>query len=836
VIKVYIALFLSTCLLIADNPAEYYPESNETTTELLNSENSSEEGEESTVFSTVRKSNMTVKRDTDGTYKAYKTNKDGELVQTDVNASMPYELIKFSKEIKGRANFNVLSSIINENNLTDVISQDPENSSYDNLMINRGDTSIMSSLTKGRQLAETIALAQAPISNFIRCYISRKLMPAMMCPIQEKTAIFGGDIGSDVDAQKKECDEYCQEDFSCFSIDQNLQKSKNLSMSGSISGGLVLTEALDDRLRLQTIEMRFSLSEEIYEQYPDFNITKTPLQFKYDLSLTHQNGDVYEMYKGAQIYLKDEVIVFKAHLSGVFQKIDMAFFDIVNSKENEPAEWPVQLESVIANYEDTKYYYCDAIQTIPLGAICKGKRVQVVTDSGILKDICVTEDGKSGPEPTTGGYYSKNACNTKCYISQDCTPTYTVPGTDITVNAYETDIGCIDTPENARCTISKCKKLFADNNSTIFEEFNYINEIEKVITVQNEIPTREMRPNIILAGEITETGPGSQTFIDSMKDHAYIEMVENSRYTHTNYTLEKPTDIQMGYTFNLIAKDVRELTWKIKPSNIAYDNTAKYKYVVMKLTHSIRPLDGVYNTNGNQINITGEELFNDITYALMLSPSNFQVFKQDFQSQYFEIITEAVDASGAAGSINTMERGQWLNLLGYGTSNLMYDAINDEWLSYSLSSYAPSFNNGIFEKGIPVKEFLIFTDMYADIESMNGGYVHSQKDAAGNVKRIYSGDWNEIEQSRFHKVELYGFYSDYRLTYTEVQNNLIEKNIFFDSLNRRKYNHSITGDALINRRIELYLQGPINDMSVVSKIKPNDYDIGNKAFIFTLIQ
>lgn len=835
--KALLFMVALTWALFAIDVTEYYPEGNSS----IDLESSVEAGAPSTAFSTVRESSIDVDRDEYGNYSSVGYDENGTQVPREVNASKPSEMLQFAKAIRGRANLGVISKIANDNNLSHLLTTDVHDIDIESLRAKLDENhSLITSYEKGMVLAETIASLQTPMNNFLRCFISRKLMPAMECPLVSKTALFGGDVASDLDKNRKECNNYCKDYYGCFSVNQNMPKEIDLGLSGGLAQGWDGMANIPDVTNLGYVEFAYRLDlEAIHQVLPDYELQKENVYFRFDLISRSSDGIEHKLFDGAQVAMRGDEIVYRANVGGVYSHLDLKMYKpktdngVLNDAMTEG--WPVELVSAKAVFSEDSYYYCDATQVILPGQICKGERVQIVTDSGIIKEICVSSDPEAnGPEPTTAAYYTRSSCERKCYRGAECTPTYNIPGTDISIASYSVEIGCIDTPDNVRCTTQKCQEYFTDNEATIFEEYNYVDEEVKVPTIQNQAPTNYMRPSIDLAGELTATGPNSQVFVDSMKDQAYLEMVGSSRYTFTDKLMNDATDIQMHYSFQKLAENQRKLEWLIKPSNIAFDGAPSYKYIVLRLTHTIRPLDAIISVGaGVQVIGNGESSFNDIAYAVMSAPGNFKVYKRELEKEMMTIETQEVNISGETV---VREVPIWHVLNSEEVIDKMYDPISDEWQNYALSMDAIAFDSAPFERGVPIKQYTVSNDLYADLEAMNGGYVHYQTLPSGDIQRKYSGAFNDIERSRLRRVEVYGIYSPTPLSYAQLHARVNEGTIFFDNINQLMYDRPIKGDARVNDRIDLFLQGPVEDMNVISIIRPRESEYGKKSFLFTIVQ
>jgi len=849
--RLIILLMAFVSVVMAVDPDNYYPENNES----VNISGSIDTGSASTIYSTVRPSSIDVEQNEYGEFHTFSYDENGTKVDADINGSKPSELLEFAKAVHPKADMGMISRIANENNLTHTLSRDPNDltieSLYQKLDLNN---TVITGYEKGAMLAQTIASLQTPINNYIKCFISRELSPAMECPLSDKTALFGGDIYSDLATKKKECDDYCKDYKQCFSVNQNISPIVQLSaVEGSIMNGRSASVTVHNITRVGYIELTFELDADLYNTMPDFNVTKENIGFRFDMTGHSVDGSSHKLFNATQVVMRDDKVIYRANVSGAFVGFDFVFYVPKLASEALASEhrWPVIVSSAKAVYEDSSYYYCDATQVVLPGEICRGERIQITTDSGIIKDLCRMYDASiEGPEPSTGAYYTQASCDRRCYSAQECSPTYTIPGSDIAVSSYQIRIGCVDASDNVRCTEQKCQEYFTDLNATIFEEYNFQNEDEKVPTLLNQAPTNFPRPNIYLSQELTSTGPDSTAFIESMKDVAYVEMVEHSRFTRGNKTLNEATDIQMNFNFLELAANQRKLEWLIKPSNVAFDGSARYKYVVMRLTHSLKPKDAVYTTSEETMTADGTRVFSDIAYAVMTSTGDFKVYKRDLERELMEEVTEMVQMPCESVSDDYRANSQnvdgncyvpkpmakWYVLESAKVIDKMYDTANNAWLNYDTSMPAPSFDAVPFQRGEPIKTFTVSNDLYADIDLMSGGYVHYQTQPNGTYERTYHGTFDNAERSNLRRIEMYGFYSDTPLSYAQLQGRIGEDTIFFDNINQNLYRRPITGDAALNRDIELYFQGPIDDMNVISVIKPKEREYGKKTFIFSVIQ
>ena len=170
--------------------------------------------------------------------------------------------------------------------------------------------------------------------------------------------------------------------------------------------------------------------------------------------------------------------------------------------------------------------------------------------------------------------------------------------------------------------------------------------------------------------------------------------------------------------------------------------------------------------------------------------------------------------------------------------NKKWSSSNHSWLAYDMNDYVHSYKNGPLGRGYLYEEREVFARMYAFFQSNEGTLIRNQSynSNTGNMEKIYNGEFNNDYKGTVYDVKAYLFYADHPIKYSEVDSYLIDSNVFFQQTERHKFGKKITGDGVLNNKIEFYLQGKADNVSIYLKMHPSGNEVGKKGFIFTLMK
>ena len=720
----------------------------------------------------------------------------------------------------------------------------------DDMIAAEPNSKLSKGMIKGQQIRSLFSQNDLIEPEYVNCYISRKLTPVFYCPIESVVENYGGNIDMFQEEALKDCNDACKEYTQCAASPIVLG-STNISFDGSSSIEIVSYEGVEKTFNVsnKTVTKSFSLDFTV-NQYADANTSvgfkKHKYFVKFDVDgFSNETNQWENISKQNLLKIDNNELRYTVFVSGVFKKIrikfytpfvllnnrDVSLYDILNSQDNMGLEENSIINSIVVkgtiDYEDANMYYCPSTQFINGQSECAGRIVHKEI-AGVDRAICLLGDDLGGPEPTTGAYYDKDSCERRCYIQDECKPTYTYPDGEGTMNiaSYQPVVGCVDDASggNRRCTQELCEKLFAENNETVLEEKNYYDEMKYETTVLSGI-TKSQRPSVDYTREKAEAAkPGSLVFIDEMKDSAYNYMANHLNYNYTSKTLGQPTEIQLSKNFKSIGGDY-SLEAKIKPSNIAYDGGNRYFYIIVKMwqsyTNRLTSGDATQDPKANQ----------DLELLEFFNTDNLKVFRIEPEVRYLYEYND--------GNASTPPEKKWMEVAQPPQPiNKKWSNSNHSWLAYDSNDYVHFFKSGPLSRGYLYEKKKVFARMYAFFQSNEGLLIRNQSynSNTGNMEKIYNGNFNKDNKGTVYDVKAYLFYTKHPIKYSEVDSYLVDSNVFFQQTERHKFGGKITGDGVVNNKIEFYLQGKAENMSIYIKMHPSGNEVDKKGFIFTLMK
>lgn len=821
----------------------------------------------------------------DGVVHYYYENNDTEIRFGEDNTTglidrgRNFEAIGTSSAVDENGKFSVDTSVVSRIFMTEddakrYFNPDSAGIMIENIIEADPNSNLSIGMKKGEELRTLISSSLPIVPEYVKCYISRQLTPMFYCPYESVTAVYGGNIELFQNEAREDCNSNCKVTSTCMSSPIDTGESA-INLGGYANGSLEVANrdsyttsfSVSDLTITEAIEFNFQVNYDPNNEMTEEDIAllrDVPYNIKISISgKLQRNGEWAEIVHLANVKLDDKIIRAKFYLGEVFTDIRITFFspyiNIYNKETNRLStksyseileeqatdlangteeEGYLQVSSIIASanvlYMDSKIYYCPETQFVSDNSDfeCTGEiRHSIV--GGVLREICYMPNSYvSGSEPTTGAFYNQQQCNARCYIEQDCRPTYAVPTTGgaIDTSSYQATVGCVDDGDNPKCTKELCESLYADINATVLEEASYYNDIERLITVKSGI-TVAQRPAIDYVGETSSVVmPNSPVFLNSMKDHAYAYMSNFIRYTASESSLGEATKIVQNNRKEELDGD-RALYWQLKPSNIAYDGYPKYQYVIAKVFQSY--LDrSTTSSSGDGMK------YQDISYVEVLGVDNLTTFRITPRAYYLD----SQDTTGTTADGNTTviaTNTKWKELAYNPNNDIVkkWSDSNGEFLAYSENDNVGFISSSPFLRTEIYHEKKILSSIYGVIENKDGILIKNQvsNDTGVVDGKKYSGVYQLYYRGQIVNLILYGFYTNQPIKYNQLPQYLVDENIFYNHTNS-SYGQEIIGDGNLNDNIELYLKGSINNMSVLARVKPASKEYGKKAFIFTLMR
>jgi len=720
----------------------------------------------------------------------------------------------------------------------------------DDMIAATPDSNLSKGIIKGRQIKNLLSQNDLIVPEYVNCYISRKLTPLFFCPIESVTANYGGNIDMFQEEALNDCNNACREFTTCVSNPLSLGDTQ-INFEGSHFIELITYDGITKEFQVsnKTITQSFKLNflvNQYSEENSSIDFLKNKYFVKYDLSGLEHGKTIWRTISTSNtIPINSKEFNMNIFTSGVYDKlkikfytpyilkngVDTSIYDILNGATDVSIDNDSIIHSIVVNgtinYESNETFYCPPTQFVNSANECGG---QVISKeiAGVSRLICVRDDAG---EDETGAFYSKNDCERKCYVQEKCQPTYIYPDGEGTMNisSYQAEVGCVNEPSNSRCSKSLCEKLFMEDNETVLEEKNYFDEMNYENTVVSGI-TKLQRPAVDYRSESSEiVKPNSFTFINEMKDSAYKYMSDHLNYNYSKHTLSQPTDIQLNKKFIAIGGGDYSLSGRIKPSNIAYDDQNKYFYIIVKMWQSY-----VNKTTSSNQEVD-PNMNQDLELLEYVGPNNLHVFETIPEVRYLaEITSSSSDSNGT----NTKQK-KWIDVGGTNTPIYRkWSDANKNWLAYDLNDFVHPFQQTSLARGNLYIETSVFSKMYYFFQNTEGTLIRNQtyNNQSGNMQKKYSGTFDPNYKGEVYDIKAYMFYSEHPLRYSELNPYLVEKNVFFELTESHKYGKEITGDGVLNGKIEFFLQGESRDMSIYIKMKPSGNEVAKKGFIFTLMK
>ena len=788
-------------------------------------------------------------------------------------------------------------------------------------------------------------------NNYIKCYVSRELIPAYYCPLPGMDANTYPDysnvktvedlekaISTSPDDAEKTCDNLCKEKFSC--VNYHILPSTNIDDSNATytvfprenySNPLKITLNLNHQMALKDISFIVKIEPNLNNFNADFKDKNETFEQYYTAGKPIKiRMDAYAYYKDrpATLLVKNMVISIK---NGTFVKVTLTpnipmdklilYFKKPYMYENQFLELnskraqnlfkkyisAIKIEDLKGEYVSTDLWFCPFKQIVNNQSDCKTPLLELKKGSSVIR-ICTDSDHKIGPEYVTGGFFSEKTCEDACIYREKCKPTYrqykyinNLLGD--TNGVYRIKVGCLNTPDNTRCTDQECKELFLDPKYRPNEEIVVVNDNKKIYTIRNKMLTGYPRPRINLQGELNANNDSNfsirnNVFITEMKDAAYQNMINNQSYNVIKYKIGTESPRRQAYNLISYGPDKKTLYLELKPDSFKFDDgKTYYLYSVIKVESIYRPEYGVFilgaDTAPAGTTIDGESgtfhatsyyvdatkhplVLKDIMYAIKdpSQPTGWKVFREEYfnqirvtklklvcyDSQGKEYISDynpnqsftACTEDQVITTVNDTQtkvpknccyvtpETRWVDYAGsHIDRNAFYDPNSDSFLTFDANTeLAPYYASVKFTSDQPIYKYKILDSLMGTPHEIPGLLFHSQKekDNGQSFRRVFQGGWQPVYNALLGNIEVYNFYSDTKLTYQEVLNNLTEENKFFDLYNQDKYPRKIVSDSQFDNNIKLFKLGAPNKLSVQVDIKPKIDEENQKVFKFVFLK
>jgi len=787
-------------------------------------------------------------------------------------------------------------------------------------------------------------------NNYIKCYVSRELIPAYYCPLSGLDSNTYPDyshvtsideleqaVNTGPDDAKKTCNSICHKKYSC--LNYNILNSIDINTSSETNYTIYPRKYYD-----KPYEIDIPTDKRMAIDNVSLYIKINPNLNEYNKS-EHDNMSFEEYYKSlgkslkikmdAYAYYKDKPAVPLARnmlieiKGGTFVKVNLnpnmpmdkliLYFKkpyLYNSQFLELNDEKAQnllkkyIKSVVVydlkgTYESKDLWFCPFTQIVNNQNECKTPILELKNGTSILR-ICTDADHKIGPDNITGGFYTNESCMNSCIQKEECKPTYRqykyitnfLGGMN---GVYKIKVGCVDSPDNTNCADKECEALFKDSSYRPNDEIVIQGDDTKVYTVRNKQLTGVLRPRIDLADELNATTNKNITnvFIKEMKDAAYQNMVNEQNYNVIKYPVGTESPRQQAYKLTTYSLGHQSLSVMLKPDSFLYDDGNNYYlYSIIKIGSIYRPEYGVFLLGANtmpsgETTVDGESgnfshtsyyvdatkhplVLKDIMYAIKdpSSPNGWKVFREQYfnQIRITKLIKVCYDANGnqtesdynpsesftactedqVVTTINDKEtktprnccfvttKTRWVDYAGsHVDRNAFYDKNNDTFLVYDVNSQlAPYYKEIQFTSDQPIYTFDILKDLINTPHEIPGLLFHSQKekDNGQSFRRVFQGGWEPKYNALLGNIEVFNFYADHKLTYSEVLNELTKKNKIFDLYNESLYQQKIVPDGKFDNNIVVYKLGKPDKLSVQANIKPKIDEENKKAFKFVFLK
>lgn len=693
----------------------------------------------------------------------------------------------------------------------------------------------------------------------IDCFITRKLVNSYFCPLPSlNNSFFKGGKYRDSKAKAKDaCNELCQEKSVCLS--KKMPKNKKVSYAYpkvELKQGVNHEVAIDTSMKVSFITLKLSSTykydSNVVVGAKDYNasmaikeLNSSSHGINFDVSYWDDDEGKFKQYFSlVDMQIKDINSEMKLYLSNLkTSKIKVSFFDkysFFKDYKIEDNKLKVYLDEIDVEYVDNNWWFCPATQFVNSVAACEGE-TKIVDIGGVFRKVCVTEEGQFR-EQEYGAYYTQNECASVCYVKAECLPTYrhltSFNPLTLPEDLKDVEIGCIDTPLNSSCTSSACRELFLKDKMPIVEK-TWVSTDKLKLTVTNGVQVNGVaRPRIDVEAELSSNGNKLQkklTGLGEMSEISYMNMVEADTYDVSLNTVGQPIPIKNGYR-TISNNGSFSLFWDMKPNSFDVDNDKSYYiYNVLVVDIMYRPMYGFFVTaNGSQTGQTDPKIMMKDKLYLIKTSYGFKIFKR-IQYALGRFYVPNYDENGAIKA-KTDSDYKWIKLDSQKKDNYeTFDEDSKTFIPFSSSDDADYFISQEFNSDLKYETFHIF-DSVEQISSVHGVKFFSQKSLSDGrgIQKVFFGPKKILEASEYSGVNVYGLYSNTKLSYADIMAKITDNVLFYSSFARLPSIILDDSDYSIDK-VKMYIAGKPDKMSVNIDMVPDSEEEGKKTFIFMLL-
>lgn len=792
----------------------------------------------------------------------------------DINATNPQSMIGYVNKLKAQTpstTYSIISQFktdlngtgkFNYHNITS-LSNAALSKEYDaNSTIVKGITTIHNFQVKARSLVANL--------KTIQCYVTRKLTNSFYCPLPNKNQSYfiGGSYADDSQSDLKQCNSLCTAPSKCLYKDMDKNVTTVVASDLNITGGQTINFKTDNDMEVKDLTLNFnakyqydkniSITSKDYNATiadNDLNASKNhflninlsyldPTTNTYKIAFAHYKINFFHTMATANLYFSGlpshtfRITFFKPYTQhGKLQIVNNKrdYNTTITSSNN----LHVTLQNATINYVGNKWWFCPATQFGRTQQTCPGTLKEVAIGSEVYS-VCVTQAGQQR-EPKYGAYYTQQSCNSQCYTSAQCVPTYRQISSsnlsNILQNGSYADVavGCVNSPSNTSCTQQLCMKLFEADTMPITEK-TWTANAGVEYTVRNGAPVPgTTRPRFDIQQAISANGNQAERQIANLKEMvevAYNNMIKNGNYDVSAYDIGDDIPKKLAYGNESLDGTSDAIFAKVRPNSFAINNGKKYNiYLLFKINSIFHPIYGVY-TGPNNETVTGQIdpkwLIMDQADVLK-TPTGYQVFSRT-NNKSFYICDENNTIAGQPIDYNTCPH-TWINVPNQvQVNNDMYKTTGP--VAYDLNSIAPASYVSSFSNSHIYTPFTAFNSLQS-ISSTTGVLFDNQQSGGAGIQRIYEGGLTQ-NGSHFYQLQGYLVYSLTPLSYQQLLQDMIPSNQFY-STNHLMPTKIQDDSATPNPNIQMYIGGQPNNISILNQFTPTIPQENKRAFIFMLL-
>lgn len=693
----------------------------------------------------------------------------------------------------------------------------------------------------------------------IKCFVKRELMPKFYCPIRgmEQGSLVGGDPEDDLQKVKEHCDSYCvSPSYGCRKADSGYPASitpdqvlvfdtqeemSTQSFTFDINPRQSLKRVsytIDVRLtdlgqeRFSSMEIPIEIKSSTYALSKDANMSEQPElisdRYPYEMESLVETVSVYSLSgstKASLLFFPPELLK-----RGVFN--DFALSEIVSS---------VTISSLLIEYHSSDYHFCSIGQLVSdASRECEGGMIyEVKAADGDFK-VCKKDGIIQGEEPDYGAFFTQERCEGACVQSAECVRTYQHYADYTGLEKYKINVGCVDDPQNQRCTPQQCEAFFRSHEMPLSELVYDLEEGTKTTVLSGAQVSGVMRPKIDIdmehdAGASLDPDAYENVFNASMKDAAYNAMIKKGTFAYSRVPVSQPTAVENacrivepssdGGRYYTDVQTSTELYWKLKPSSHDIGTgVEQHLYLVAVIETAFRPASGTFSTKDGQTTTEAETSYKDVSYLYKTPAGTFEPFYID---EYAMVMGDK--DSGGVWMKNEKNRS---------AGHVVYDSIEDVMLASSETNPATSFHKQTFDGYQDYEEYQIAVDPQQTFFSSPGALFRSQEvvdEGALPLKRYGSGV-DEKTKGVLIAYRYYGIYSKEALDDSEVLALIDDEHLVYDSKKGSSNKSKIYGDGHTHSdNVRMFIKGVPSDLKMSVELAPTIEEEDKEAVLFMFL-